>query len=114
MLGMGHELLEAPRLKPFEVKVTYDGQKKGEQFLIDISQFEGLIRLGKPPEEGIAAGVTQIAKVLDSWSRNRLLVEAISTPEKERRDKERYRQMQERRAPGKGRQSDGDRDETEQ
>jgi hypothetical protein len=72
-LGMGHELIGNPSLAPFKVEVRYEevlGAKHVAQFDVNISQFEGLVRLGKSADEEIAESVKKIANAMEKWPRN--------------------------------------------
>jgi hypothetical protein len=101
LLGMGHELLSEPGLQPFEVEVAYEdlsGTKQKARFKVDVGPFEGLMRLGKPPEIEIAESVTKIADELRGWASRRLQVETMSVSERQREDEETRKLMEERRA----------------
>ena len=53
--------------KPFEVKVTYLGTiggKKTDRYVIDFSELEGILQLGKPPLYEIADSVKDLARRL--------------------------------------------------
>jgi len=70
---MGHELLGNPCLALFKVEVKYEeisGAKHVAQFDVNISQFEGLIRLGKSADEEIAESVKKIANAMEKWPRS--------------------------------------------
>ena len=100
-MGMGWDLLAEPPLAPFEIDVEYEdmsGNQQIGQFRIDVAQFEGLHRLGTPPEEDIANAVKKIADIIDGWAQRRLQVETISTSERKKQDEQRHRELEERRA----------------
>ncbi len=98
-MGMGWSLIEPPVLAPFEVDLSYesiDGEKYSDRFSIDISQFNGLVRLGEPPDEQIAKAVKEIAEEVKRWRSSRLPVEVITTRERQKRDAEARREFEER------------------
>lgn len=62
--GAVDRLLAKPRLRPFQVAVSYqdlDGRPRSEKFLLDVGQFEGFRSLGAPPEREMADSLKQIA-----------------------------------------------------
>jgi hypothetical protein len=80
-LGMGWDLLPDPPLAPFTVEIQYDDLKSvryREKFEISILAFEGIVRLGTPPEQEIAKAVEQIAKNVEKWTSRGLRIEAKS------------------------------------
>ena len=100
MLGMGFDLLAKPALSPFRVEVRYDDMKGlhyCNEFEINVLAFEGLVRLGEPPEEETAKAVQQIAQTLSKWTSGGFRVETITVHEREKRDEERRKQMEEQR-----------------
>jgi hypothetical protein len=71
---MGWDLLHNPSLAPFEIEVSYEnmaGSIYVKRFRIDVGQFEGLSRLGNPPEEEIAESLKKIARVMEQWPHQR-------------------------------------------
>jgi hypothetical protein len=73
-MGMGWDLLHNPSLAPFEIEVSYEnmaGSIYVKRFRIDVGQFEGLSRLGNPPEEEIAESLKKIARVMEQWPHQR-------------------------------------------
>jgi hypothetical protein len=98
--GAGHELYKEPILAPFRVKVQYEnllGESRDGKFELDVSQFAGLINLGKPPEQDIAESMKKIAYGVEKWTSgfSRLKVEVIMTEQFERRQQEDLRAAQE-------------------
>lgn len=96
--GAGYELFQEPRLKPFRVKVSYRNAENVRyigRYLLDISQFAGLVTIGTPAEHEIAESVKKIAKAVESWTGGigRLKVETISTKERQE-DQKRMIEMQ--------------------
>ncbi|MCY3736573.1 MAG: hypothetical protein OXG13_09255 [Gemmatimonadaceae bacterium] len=62
--GAVDRLLAKPRLRPFQVAVSYqdlDGRPRSEKFLLDVGQFEGSRSLGAPPEQEMAESLKMIA-----------------------------------------------------
>lgn len=56
---------------PLEVRVTYRGiigNKKTEQFMIDFSEWEGIMHLGRPPLRQIADNVKELAQEFNRFS----------------------------------------------
>ena len=56
---------DAKVASPFEVKVTYRGtigNEKTDRFVIDFSEWEGLMQLGKPPLHEIADSMKSLAQ----------------------------------------------------
>jgi hypothetical protein len=104
-LGMGFDLLSDPPLAPFEVEVSYENVK-GETTVgrhwIDVTQFDGLVRLGEPPDEQMADGLKKIAKVMESWSMSRLQVETMSVTERKEHDEQARKMLEERRKRREG------------
>ena len=52
---------------PFEIRVTYRGtigKKKTDRYVIDFSEFEGIMQLGKPPLHEIADSMKDLARRL--------------------------------------------------
>lgn len=100
-MGMGFELLASPKLGPFEVEVSYEnlrGETTIARYMIDISQFEGMGRLGQPFDELMAEHLKTIASTMEGWSMRRLQVETMSVTERKAHDDEVRRLMDERRA----------------
>jgi hypothetical protein len=100
-MGMGFELLANPVLAPFEVEVTYENlreEKTTTRHLIDVSQFNGVTRLGQPFEEQIAESVKKIASAMESWRMSRLQVETMSVTERRQRDEQFRRAVEEERS----------------
>jgi hypothetical protein len=98
-MNMGWTLLAPPALAPFKVDVAYesmDGEKYKSRFIIDISPFTGLVRLGEPPEEQIAKAVKEIADEVKRWTRGRLPAEVITSRERQQNDAKARRQFEER------------------
>jgi hypothetical protein len=88
-MGFGWDLLEDPELSPFEVEVSYEDLSKRKysgRFKLDVSQFDGMRRLGQPTDEKIAESLGKILGVMESWSHRKLQVETMSA--KERREHE--------------------------
>src|SRR4051812_46658062 len=80
-MGMGWELLAEPKLAPFEIQIDCEnlvGEKQSRSFKIDAAQFEGLVRVGKPPDQEIAESIKGILNVMEGWARGRLQVETMS------------------------------------
>lgn len=100
-MGMGWGLLADPPLAPFEIEVRYEdvaGHSYAERFKIDVGQFNGLSRLGNPPEEEIAENLKKIARVMELWSHQRLQVETMSVAERREHDERVRKMMEQRRA----------------
>jgi hypothetical protein len=100
-MGMGFNLLANPRLEPFEVEVSYEnlrGDVTTARHMIDVSQFDGMGRLGQEPEELIAEHLKKIAGVMESWNHRRLQVETMSVTERAEHDTELMKRMEEQRA----------------
>lgn len=96
MLGMGFDLLAEPSLAPFKVEVQYEDMKElkyCDSFDINVSAFEGLVRLGNPAEDEIADALKKIEATMARWTSGGLIVETITTQERERRDEERRQQI---------------------
>jgi hypothetical protein len=82
--GMGPDLYKEPRLKPFKVVVKYkstDQTSHKDDYLLDISQFEGLVSVGTPSEYEIAKALKSIEQNIAHFASGfkRLKVETIST-----------------------------------
>ena len=61
--GIGGALLKEPRLRPFNVSVTFQnlsGRDFSDEYSLDVSQFIGLSVLGSPPEYEIAQTLKKI------------------------------------------------------
>lgn len=74
-MGMGWDLLKAPIIQPFDVEVSYEdmvGNRHRATFRIDIGQFKGLGRLGRPADERIADSLEKIEKVVGHQVNSRL------------------------------------------
>lgn len=100
-MGMSWELLAAPVLAPFEIEIQYEdlaGNKHSGRYNIDVAPFDGLHRLGKPPQEEIADALKAMAKSMESWAHNRLQVETMSLTERREHDAKVRKSMEERRA----------------
>ena len=100
-MGFGWDLLEEPALAPFEVEVTHEdlsGGRYSERFRLDVSQFEGMGRLGQPTDEQIAESLRKILGVMEGWSHRRLQVETMSVAERREHDTELLAMANERRA----------------
>lgn len=100
-MGMGWDLLKKPEVKPFEVEVSYEdltGTKHIGRFKLDVTQFDGMGRLGQPPDEQIAESLRKILGVMEGWSHRRLQVETMSITERKQHDQEIRDMMEERRA----------------
>lgn len=70
---MSFTLLEEPSLSPFTVCVSYEnseGIASTEEFTIDISEFKGLRRIGKPPIEKLAEAAEKISETLKLLTRS--------------------------------------------
>lgn len=104
-MGMGWDLLEEPKVAPFEVEVSYQnlaGDQRTGTFKIDVVQFEGLRRLGQPADEQIAEHLKKMAAAVESWSHRRLQVETMSVTERRAHDEQIRRMIQERQASRNG------------
>lgn len=100
-MGMGWDLLKQPCIAPFEIELSYSdltGQPHSERFKIDVGQFAGLSRLGKPSDEETAEAIKKIANIMDSWSMRRLQVETMSVTERHERDEQNRAYMEEQRS----------------
>jgi|HubBroStandDraft_4_1064222.scaffolds.fasta_scaffold237761_1 hypothetical protein len=100
-MGMGWNLLADPPLALFEIEICYEdmaGNPYAERFKIDVGQFNGLGRLGSPPEEEIVESLKKIARVMEQWSHQRLQVETMSVTERREHDEQVRRMMEERRS----------------
>lgn len=98
-MGMGWDLLDDPCIRPFEIEVSYTdlaGNPYSGRFRIDVGQFAGLHRLGKPAEEEIADAVKKIAGIMEGWSMRRLQVETMSVTERREHDRELRKWVEER------------------
>ncbi len=93
--GSAMDILKHPKLKPFEVVVTYNNnQGKNERhdaFKIDIEPFEGMHKLGTPPDFEAAKALKQIAedfhRVATGFSKLKVITK---TEEEERKDIEEW------------------------
>ena len=95
---MGWELLQAPPLGPFDVRVRYSdstGGKRSDTFHVDVSELEGL-SLNRPPDVDLVEAVKEISKQLGKWSTERLRVETMTVQERERQNAARAKEMQEK------------------
>jgi hypothetical protein len=91
--GTGPELLKEPQLKPFAMSLTYADvrrKRRARRFNLDVAQFKGISTVGRPSDYEAAEALKQIADRIKDWSSGfaRLKVEAITTAERERRDRE--------------------------
>lgn len=72
-LGNAMELLKKPVLPVFTIRVEYDNylgkNKTKKEFHIDVSQWEGLIVIGKDPACEIADNLKQLSQTIDKISR---------------------------------------------
>lgn len=69
--GMGWDMFKEPRLLPFSVEVTchdLSKRKHVDVFQIDISQFEGRIRIGNDPQDELVKATKDIASALKKLS----------------------------------------------
>lgn len=65
--GSGIDLYKAPRLKPFDVIIEYDDMSdkhRCEKCRLDVAQFEGFTRVGKPPDQEVADSLKKIQEHL--------------------------------------------------
>ena len=72
--GVGHYLLEEPRLRPFNVTVKCEDLKGGSyefEYILDVAQFEGFSRLGNPIEYEIMQILKKIEGHISKLSRGR-------------------------------------------
>lgn len=95
------DLLQEPKLKPFKVIIEYrDSRNKKYRcnFQLDPSEYEGLMSVGRPAEQEIAEALKKIASSIGNWTSDssRLKVETITIEEKEKRQEETIRRMEER------------------
>ena len=103
-MGMGWDLLAAPRLNPFEIELSFEdltGSKHSTRFKLDVAQFDGMGRLGDTPDEQIADSLRKIVSVMEGCSHRRLQVEAMSVTERREHD-QRFREMIEERRGNRG------------
>jgi len=108
--GMGPDLFKEPRLKPFTVYIRYKdtaGRQHTNEYLLDISQFDGLISIGTPADHEIAKALTKIEEHLRGLSggSRRIKVETISTNQL-RKEQDEY--MEKRRLEAKAKSSSSD------
>jgi hypothetical protein len=109
-MGMGWDLLAEPRISSFDVEVTYEnlaGEEQKGRYTIDIGQFDGMGRLGKPADEQIADNVKKIADVMEGWGMRRLQVETMSLTERKAHDEEMRKLHEERRQKREGSKPEG-------
>lgn len=95
--GTGPDLFKNPRLKPFNVHVEYDdisGKHHDRDYPLDVSQFDGLITLGSPPEHEVAEALKKIERHVGQLATGfkRLKVETITTSEVRKQEEERAEQ----------------------
>jgi hypothetical protein len=76
------------------------GHPYGDRFKIDVGQFAGLSRLGKPPDEETADAVQKIAGIMDGWSMRRLQVETMSVTERREHNERTRKLVEEQRSEG--------------
>ncbi len=98
-MGMGWDLLPDPSLAAFEIEISYEdmvGNCYAERFKVDIRQFEGLRRVGNPPEEDIAENLRKIAIVMERWPHQRLQVETMSVTERKEHDEQVRKMIEDR------------------
>ena len=87
--GAGHHLFKQPRLQPFDVHVDYEnmaGKPQRSTYRLDVSQFDGLVTLGRPAEQEVAEALKKIERHFGHFASGfrRLKVETITTEAAER------------------------------
>ena len=85
--GSGVEIMGEPRLRPFQVEVSYEnmeGKQLSELFELDVAQFEGFSSIGSHPDQDAADALKKMAERLNrltSASGSRLKVETVTAEE---------------------------------
>ena len=100
-LGFGWDLYEKPRLDRFDVEITFENLKSEQQtarYTVDVAQFDGMGRLGKPSDELMVENLKRIADAMEGWSMRRLQVETMSVTERAELDAKLMKRMEEQRA----------------
>ena len=101
--GTGTDLMKEPRLRPFDVEISYEdakGSPRCKRFTLDMAQFEGMSSIGTPPTQDAADSLKKISRFLERIGvrRHRLLVETTTAEEagvKVREDIQKARKTQE-------------------
>ncbi len=98
--GMGYDLLAGTPLQPFTFTISYEniyGQKRESSYRLDVSELEGLGRVGESANHEMAKALTKIAREVEGWSGfRRLKIETITSRELAEENRRAIEEMQRR------------------
>ncbi len=85
--GTATNILKEPKLKPIEIEVEYKNiyqkNKKNDLFKIDLEPFEGMQRIGTPPDYEIAKALKQISRDFGQLKTGYAKLRVLTKTEKE-------------------------------
>jgi len=85
--GTAVNILKEPKLKPIQIKVEYknnhNSNKKTDLFNIDLEPFEGMQRIGTPPDYEMAKALKQMADDFSYFKRGYAKLKVLTKTEKE-------------------------------